>query len=127
MALHAQMLTALSSRSGVTGSVGLPGPPGEPGFDGAPGQKGETGPFGPPGRCAAPPSLTAPLLHLPVRSLRPGLAKPAEERVSGKTSKGVCFLGETESYRGAEGCHHSFLGQEADVGQSSVSSRGGRD
>lgn len=75
MALHAQMLTALSSRSGVTGSVGLPGPPGEPGFDGAPGQKGETGPFGPPGRCAAPPSLTAPLLHLPVRSLRPGLAK----------------------------------------------------
>ena len=93
-------LTALSSRSGVTGSVGLPGPPGEPGFDGAPGQKGETGPFGPPGRCTAPPSLTAPLLHLPVRSLRPGLAKPAEERVSGMTSKGVCFLGETESYRG---------------------------
>lgn len=52
MALPEQILTPLSSRSGVTGSVGLPGPPGEPGFDGAPGQKGETGPFGPPGRCA---------------------------------------------------------------------------
>lgn len=51
-ALHGQILTPLSSRSGVTGSAGLPGPPGEPGFDGAPGQKGETGPFGPPGRCA---------------------------------------------------------------------------